>query len=194
VPALAAAAGDSPETVVFVPAIGTQTLARTFYQAEGIASDIFSRIGLKVRWRQTKDRPRGCSREPMHHTIVMAFSMNTPPGFHPEAMALAYPYQVDGACVSIFMDRLTPMADANPTTSAYLLGHILAHEIGHVLQGTEHHSERGVLKAHWSQTEIRRMPFESLRFTDYDAALILNRFREGPTLNRIPSGSGGLPE
>jgi hypothetical protein len=70
------------------------------------------------------------------------------------------------------MDRLKPMAQRNPIGTAFLLGHVLAHEMGHVLQGLNRHSETGVLKERWSPAEIERMWKELLRFTLQDATLI----------------------
>lgn len=50
---------------------------------------------------------------------------------------------------------------------AFLLGHVLAHELGHVLQGVARHSEEGVLKERWSAAEIQVMPTRQLRFTPH---------------------------
>ncbi len=52
------------------------------------------------------------------------------------------------------------------------LGHVLTHEITHVLQGVARHSQEGVMKAQWTpkdRTEMRKRPQP---FTPYDAKLI----------------------
>ena len=77
------------------------------------------------------------------------------------------------------MDRLRPAIHLNPLTTGYLLGNVLAHEIGHVLQGVLRHSETGVMKARWSDNEILRMPRERLHFTAEDVAIDAAKTRIG---------------
>ena len=104
---------------------------------------------------------------------MVALSWHTPDDLYPAAFASSNPYSVEGPCVTLFMDRLKAMAAMQPLTTSFLLGHVLAHEMGHVLQGIARHSETGVLKERWSQLEIEDMPFRHLHFTPYDANLIL---------------------
>jgi hypothetical protein len=56
----------------------------------------------------------------------------------------------------------------------------MAHEIGHVLQGVNRHSESGVMKANWTDIDFESMTFEPLRFTPEDARLILARLSQPP--------------
>jgi hypothetical protein len=53
-----------------------------------------------------------------------------------------------------------------------LLGHVLAHEITHILQGVARHSAEGVMKAHWTEDDFAEMSFKPLRFTEEDITLI----------------------
>ena len=52
------------------------------------------------------------------------------------------------------------------------MGHVLAHEITHVLQGTNFHAVSGVMKAVWESGECRRMTVHPLMFTATDILLI----------------------
>jgi hypothetical protein len=177
--AVSLAAGQNSGKVVevIVPVVNSPSMNRVLNRAEGIATDIFSQIGLQVRWRLRESQPRGRRKEPIRRTILVVFSWNTSDNLHPGAMAFSQPYALGGASMTVFMDRLEVIGGSNPTTTAALLGHVLAHEMGHVLQRTEHHSASGVLKARWSQAEIMKMAWEPLRFTDYDARLILEGIR-----------------
>jgi hypothetical protein len=49
---------------------------------------------------------------------------------------------------------------------------VLVHEITHILEGIDRHSETGVMKAHWTEAEIAQMPLKPLCFTAYDVSLI----------------------
>jgi hypothetical protein len=46
-------------------------------------------------------------------------------------------------------------AEANADPAA-ILGRAIAHELGHLLIGTPVHSPHGLMRALWSQTELRR--------------------------------------
>ena len=52
------------------------------------------------------------------------------------------------------------------------MGHMLAHEITHVLEGTNFRAVSGVMKAVWDFGERRRMAVQSLTFTATDILLI----------------------
>jgi hypothetical protein len=71
------------------------------------------------------------------------------------------------------MDQIEPAVRLNPLSSGFLLGYVLAHEIGHVLQGVARHSETGVMKNRWSLLEVVNMKYDRLHFTALDATLIL---------------------
>jgi len=170
--AVAASPKDLPVVEIHTPAVFAP-MDRAFYPARQVASEIFLEIGLKLLWRMPAATP-SCSLEPSHSQISIAISWNTPVDLHPEALAFSKTNFTDGACVTLFLDRVKPMLAGRPTTTTFLLGHVVAHELGHVLQGLSRHSETGVLKERWSEAEIQNMPNRRLSFTPYDAHLIIN--------------------
>ena len=175
---------EGPAVDVFVPHVGFP-MNVAFYQAEGIATRIFAGIGVRVRWRAGDAGQGPASKRAADCVVGMALSWKTPDGSDPGALAFSKPYDAGAggaARVTVFMDRIKPVFDQNPTESAFLMGHVLAHELGHVLQGITRHSDAGVLKQQWSPGEIQDMPREILRFTSYDKTLILDgiRTRCGP--------------
>jgi hypothetical protein len=65
------------------------------------------------------------------------------------------------------MERLAGAVSAN------FLGHILAHEITHVLQNEDRRSDSGLMKAHWDAPELSQMEkHRYLGFTSSDVRLI----------------------
>ena len=52
------------------------------------------------------------------------------------------------------------------------LAHVLVHEIAHILQGTNGHSDTGVMKAHWTEGDYSQMRFKPLAFTSADIRLL----------------------
>ena len=53
-----------------------------------------------------------------------------------------------------------------------ILGHVLVHEITHVLQGVDRHSEKGMMKARWTPEDYCEMEWKPLEFTPEDIILI----------------------
>ncbi len=50
-----------------------------------------------------------------------------------------------------------------------ILGHVIAHEIGHLLLNQELHSARGIMRGEWGFTELRAMARGLLLFTPQEA-------------------------
>ena len=47
-----------------------------------------------------------------------------------------------------------------------ILGHAVAHEIGHLLMGTNSHSSRGLMRGNWNVDELRAMAERQLLFSE----------------------------
>ena len=143
--------------------------------AEFMASRMFERAGVSVRWRKpTKKHER-------EQIITVAITSNTPRKFHPGALGYADPYagQLKGVHIRIFFDRVESFATGLPRSSPFagrlvpsLLGHVLVHEIIHILEGSDHHSDEGVMKRHWTTEDLYQMSYRTLPFDPLDVELI----------------------
>lgn len=69
-----------------------------------------------------------------------------------------------GSLATVYLDRVQRLADATRADLPALLGRAIAHEIGHLLLGTEH-GRRGVMRAIWSYDTVRRIGAHEWRFT-----------------------------
>jgi hypothetical protein len=167
---------ERPVVEVFMPAVLSSSMDNVVVRAQSTVKAIYSEIGVHIVWRSARSAPGGCSKQPLSRQIVVTLREKTPPGPTPDALAMAYPFSAEGPCVTLLMDRLEPMALKNPLRTGFLLGHVLAYEIGHVLQGIDRHSELGVMKSRWSETEIITMSKHPLQFTSLDLRLILSSF------------------
>jgi len=87
---------------------------------------------------------------------------------YPGALAYALPFE--GTHVVLFYDRV--LTAASPAVTPYLLGHVLAHEIVHLLQGVEQHSASGLMKARWDNRDYVDMQRSPLKLTKDDLDLI----------------------
>jgi hypothetical protein len=127
-------------------------------RAKAVSSAIFAGIGVKILWHSLSKCPTD--------GILITFSNETPASLMPGALAYALPYE--GRHLVVFFDRVKN----KPGTVSVLLGHVITHEVTHILQGVARHSESGVMKANWTGADYQQMAREPLQFTDEDVLLI----------------------
>jgi hypothetical protein len=127
-----------------------------------MASKMFAAIGVKLNWRAQHSCPAGGA-------IQIGISVKTSANEFPGALAHALPYE--GVHIVVFYDRINHSFSGEPATGI-LLAHVLVHEITHVLEGVDRHSDTGVMKAHWIPADYGQMLAKLLPFTDWDIQLI----------------------
>jgi len=141
-------------------------------------TQILAQAGVRVRWldkdpqRSSKSGYTPCGPGRTAPTIVVIFSETAPERLEPAVVAQARPYATDGVRITFFRDRLQSFFYAMPSWVGSVLGHVMAHEIAHVLQGISRHSETGLMRPHWSHGDYRQMPVKPLPLTPYDIQLI----------------------
>jgi hypothetical protein len=135
------------------------------YQAQQRAAKMFAEVGVRLDWRTGSPSGTQAAREPV---IVVSLAEQAPANYSAEALASAKVYE--GVHITVFWDRITRLSRfAQPTV---VLAHVLVHEITHILQGINRHSEIGVMKAHWTPEDYRAMESKPLPFTPVDVQLI----------------------
>jgi hypothetical protein len=132
----------------------------TFSRAQVVVAKIFAGIGIKIEWAVGWRCPAG--------TIRLGLSNDTPAQLLPGALAYALPYE--GTHIVVFFDRVTSVADRGFVP--VLLGHVLAHEVTHILEGAARHSSEGVMKVPWTSDDYRQMAWKPLPFAQEDVDLI----------------------
>jgi hypothetical protein len=160
--ARAAAPAPGPQRTVAICMGSGNTMPFLVTRAQATATQMFAAIGVQTEWHPSE---RYCKTR--WESIIVRLSENTPPTRVPGALAYARPY--DGAPIEVFYDRI--MA-AEPRRVPTLLAHVLAHEVAHILQGVNRHSEEGIMKARWNEGDHREMSWKPLPFTSEDVELI----------------------
>ena len=121
-------------------------------------SRLFREIGVTPIWT----KPGSCPAD----GIRVSLTRDTPESFHPGALGYAHPFSTQ---VEVFVDRIE---ENTPSVVPHLLGYVIAHEITHIIEGTDRHSDRGVMKAHWDGRDLSQMQWDRLRFAQEDVDLI----------------------
>jgi hypothetical protein len=141
----------------------------TLLGVEVKAAAMFREIGVNVHMRTGKP-----ARHPIHACgapIVVELENATGYPGPPLALAYATPYKESGTCIHVFLDRVLHLGP-DPAFSNALLAHVMAHEITHVLEQLDRHSNEGVMKARWSSEDYERMERHPLPFAPEDVDLI----------------------
>lgn len=159
-------AADRTVTICTEP--GVVTLGEV-QVGEMLASKIFAGIGVNVDWRY---KVRDCPET----GVRLSFGRNTPSFVRSGALAYAAPYQ--RTKIHIFYDRVPQHGE--PGTSSIVLAYVLAHEIAHVIEGIERHSDRGLMKAHWNAHDLFEMKCMRLKFAPEDIGFIYRGLNTEP--------------
>jgi predicted Zn-dependent protease len=94
--------------------------------------------------------------------------------------------------VNVFCDRIAGLLSALPHQAGVMLGHVLAHELTHVLQRVVRHSDTGIMQAHWTVRDLSAMSPKPLPFTPHDVYLIRDGIRR-LTSAHAGAAPGGAP-
>ena len=77
----------------------------------------------------------------------------------------------------MFYDRIA--RQYNERRIPAVLGHVLAHEITHILEGIRQHSASGIMKAWWDYQDLADMAWKPLGFEAHDVDLIYSVWHGG---------------
>lgn len=134
--------------------------------ARSIAGAMFAALGVTVDWRLGLP---GCPPQ----GVIITLDYDTPESLRPGS--LGYAEQRQGSHIRIFHDRIVRYF--TQASVANVLAYVLVHEITHVLQGVNRHSEHGIMKARWDVQDYARMRWLQLQFDRQDIELIYSGLR-----------------
>jgi hypothetical protein len=128
------------------------------YPARNEVTRIFAGIGVGLVWQSKGVNVGGSSANSF--AIRATFITGVPQCSHPGVLAYAEPFN-GSPVITVMYDRLVVTGAGRPRLVPALLAHVLAHEIGHILLGTDSHAKAGIMKARWTSgdyDEMERMP------------------------------------
>jgi len=148
-----------------------QELATT----QGVAETIFREAGIRIVWREcrTPSGPSAESRDECGEVLqpaeVIARIVTTPRVQGRRSSAFGYSL-VDtetgvGMLSTVLADRITEVAARLRIHRASLMGRALAHEIGHLLLGTNAHTPDGLMRRDWPERLLRTGTERDWRFS-----------------------------
>ncbi len=165
----AAAYAEVPEAEPVVTVYASSDAAvptMVLRKAQHLAGRLFAGAGVQLQWRQGR-APAGANS--CRTVLDVRLETDVPGDFRPGALAFANP-EKGGAVIRVFYRRVA--AIYRPDLAHIVLGYVLAHEIGHVLEGTSRHSGEGILKAQWTPADYKAMATIAFQFAPEDVSRI----------------------
>ena len=155
----------------------------TLLGAEAESSRIFRQAGVEVAWLDCTTSPSPEGESPACETPMGVIAVNL--RVLPLAMAERFKSsreEMGFAVVSaragsasdawVFYQRVEDAAASEIASPPQILGCAMAHEIGHLLLGPDHHSREGIMCARWNQKSLEEASKGQMLFTRDQAQLI----------------------
>lgn len=102
--------------------------------------------------------------------FVLRIVCDVPAGFGETSLGFAF--SDTGIYASVFYNRVDEFANEGIATHSQILGHAMAHEIGHLLLDLRGHATFGIMRGHWSVQDLRSASMGDLLFNSRESALI----------------------
>jgi hypothetical protein len=163
-----------------------QVSRKTLLDAENEASRIFRKAGVETTWwncslsREDRGNVPACL-EPSGPTdfvltIFLLSEVRKVEGLSlaSESLGSASPCRQGqhGCAARLYHFRVERVATQAGISQSLLLGHAIAHELGHLLLGVNAHSTAGLMLAMWRQKQLRQAAKGDLLFTAEEAEVI----------------------
>ena len=168
--------------------------SKTLAQAEKVASEIFHHAGVGVEWDHQaieiplEIKPEGADTRQFFglshlwlniYTQAMTEALRLPD----KVMGVAPGRGPDRQTVYVFYDYLEALAERQvlamrkgditlPASRGQLLGHMIAHEFGHLLLNQPSHSPVGIMRGDWDLKDLQDAAYGTLNFTPSQAAVL----------------------
>ena len=186
---------DSPErdpTITIHVYNYADVSSKTLIEAEKIAAGVFRKAGVETRWLDRYGKKKEFSPEPArfqsNHIVlhILPRSMAEHFALTSERLGFAPGQGSNRTDAYVFYDRAEQLAQqqraAQMTKMALgvfepcagigqILGHVIAHELGHLL-GFETHSPTGIMRANWGSADWQETIYGPLSFTPQQADVV----------------------
>ena len=137
---------------------------------------IFRSAGVRLIWvSRAKGSPQQTaspdSRSDSAGMLVLRIISQPLSGFAtPDSLGLAVVAGEGSKYASVFRDRILAATRGGRYSAGMLMGHAIAHELGHLLLGTSAHTRYGLMAGLWRTNELDRAEVGLLQFSPAEAA------------------------
>jgi len=129
------------------------------------ATGVLAAAGIDITWlpcgrAEASTNPPACAAPMAHDELsVRLVRLAGTPSARGElrlGYSLVDTRVAEGALATVYVDRVEWLVRQAGHDGATVLGFAVAHEIGHLLLGTNHHGSAGLMRAVWSRSDLQR--------------------------------------
>lgn len=172
----------------------------TLLHAEENAEEIFHQAGIETEWKNCGEEQLVPSGKPCgeagYPTRLVLRIERRPRGLISEPLGVAYLSETgEGAYCDVFLEPMEELERMGAVSLDTVLGHVAAHEIGHLLLGVHSHSVNGLMRAHWSTQSIEDLKRGVLGFNSRQSAAMVERleFAQASAKDALVTMAGAPP-
>ena len=145
---------------------------RTVSRATRAAATVFRRIGVRTVWLECQAPTSNAARnspcdEQLRATHlalrILSRTMAERARLPRRCFGYAMPARQDrfGHIANVFYHRVDELAESRGDEERpIILGHMMAHELGHLLLGVDSHSDTGIMHVPWGPRTVGSSPFQ----------------------------------
>jgi hypothetical protein len=169
----------NPQLAVFVMN-DADASDQTIVDAERDAARVFQRAGVDVDWMNCGRADAGeryprCGGQNMTAALVVRLVPRART-LSPGILGVSFLAHDTGTYADIFFDPIQQLRDLDKQVSlAAILGNVIAHELGHLLLGSNAHSAEGIMQPHWDAQLLHGITTGQMRFTAEQSARMRGR-------------------
>ena len=171
-----------------------QLSTKALVQAQQEAVRIFRQAGVETVWVQCKPSPspadRRCQIPPSEKFLVMRIVSKALTSAE-SIFGMAFLSEGRGTYSDLFYDSVEKLHQECGASVPRVLGHVMAHELGHLLLGSNAHVEIGIMRPRWHGEQLRAVERGTLFFTPEQARLMqyrLSTAKTRPADNAVKAG------
>ena len=155
------------------------------HRAEQSASKILHTAGLQIEWRNSEDDSQKAGTKDCGNPRFNVLSIRLVAHSLTQADSLFGASFLDqdgkGLYGDVFYENARRLSDTAHVSVGDVLGHVIAHELGHLLLGKNAHSPTGIMRPHWSKQELVQLAMGRLLFSAEQGQLMTKRLGQGTT-------------
>jgi hypothetical protein len=159
--------------------------ANTLAEAERTASSIFKQAGVDVDWANCDPPAKAgqiasscqVTEFPRHLQLSIARRSKN---LTESILGVSFLAEDGSGCYSdVFFERVEELRERFNVNLGPLLGDVIAHEIAHLLLGTNAHADTGIMRPHWSEQDLVNASKGHLLFTQAQGHTMREKVSDG---------------
>lgn len=146
----------------------------TLHAAEEEASRVFREAKIEIQWRSCREVLEGTEARQSENCAEAVFPKHLhlriarrSIGLSPDTMGISFLSKDGTGCqADLFYEEMKGLRQRGKVSLPIILGHVAAHELGHLLLGTNSHTPQGIMRSVWGHDELVSVSRGALFFSE----------------------------